>query len=238
MRAKWAAFIVVLILVCSSMPARAGVIFQTTLLDSIQGDFGVTSSTPAYYIHNVSIEDLREAVRFTVPSDSAYGNLTADVFVAARFNSSQRVQVSLHADNQNSPGAVLSSVILSDLPVRPDGTQDATYVAQSVAFGDAPQLQPGGNYWLALSQPDLGNLTDVYWFLNRTNQTGTVAMLSSPLNGTAWFVGTGQSLPRLTIRATAVPEPGTAMLALAAIPLLKSCRGRCGRYARRRCCRR
>ena len=196
--------------------ARASVISSEVLLDSMQGDTYTDQTTPAFYIHNFSIDDLRHAVRFTVPATSTYQFDVVELLLAARFNSSQKVTVSLHANQASLPGAVLGSVTLTNLPVRPDGAGAMTFTPQSVSFPGAPDLDPGANYWIALSSPELGNFTDVYWYTNRTNLTGPSASYSS-LNWTAWQFHTDVTLPRLTVKATPIPEPAAATLLLGAL---------------------
>ena len=186
------------------------------LLDSLQGDQFTDQSTPAYYNHNFPNDDLRHAARFTVPSDGKYTLLPVDLLVAARSSSTQQLTVTLFEDAPDLPGSILDSKTLTNLPVRPDGSGALTIPITSVAFDNAPNLLAGQSYYVALSVPT-GDLGDIYWWTNRSNQLGTLAVLSSPLNGTDWTVHENATLPRLTVRAVPVPEPASTILILSGL---------------------
>ncbi len=185
------------------------------LLDSLQGDQFTSQNTTTYYNHNFPVEDLRHAARFTVPSDGNYKLLPVNLLVAARSSSSQQLTVTLYEDAAVFPGSILDTKTLTNLPVRPDGSGELTIPITSVDFDNAPSLLAGQNYYVAVSVPAGGG--DIYWWLNRNNQQGTVAVLSSPLNGTDWTVHENAILPRLTVRAELVPEPATMILTLAGV---------------------
>jgi hypothetical protein len=194
---------------------------DTVLLDSLQNDYYTDQTTAAYYLHRSNTDDLRLAVGFTVPGDGTYDLNPVELLVAARINAAQKLTVSLYADSVTFPGPLLGTTTLTNLPVRPDGSGPLTLPFTTVTLDDAPDLQPGGKYWLALSVPQ-DSAWDVYWYTNRTNQRGPLASLST-INSPDWRVFAAQTLPRVKITAALVPEPaGLAPLGVA----LLACRTR------------
>jgi hypothetical protein len=206
----------------SAASVRAAVSPPQVLLDTNNGNYAITNSTSAYYIHNFSIDDLREAIPLSV-TGSIYRLDTIKLHVAARFSAAQQLKVSLMSDAGNLPGATLGSYILTNLPVRPDDGDSAT-INQPTQLDtlDHPLLFPGTQYWIALSIPTQSNNTDVYWFLSPNNPIGRLATLSSPLNGTQWTVSNTAPLPGITALGTAIPEAAAPTLVL--LIALRACR--------------
>ena len=199
-----------------SMPARADL-----LIDTVLGDTVGSPSPSAYFIHyfppasGALGDDFRTAIAFNVAQGQAYAVDSIVLNVAARNLATQHLTVTLsRPDAGGLPGATLSAYSVTNLPVRPDGSGPITYPLMSVATPNRPVLMPG-KYWISLSTPDANFQSDIYWY-NRDDRSCLLAVLSSPVNGTAWS-GTNANVspaPQVRVSATPVPEPTSASLLL------------------------
>ena len=139
-------------LLFSSAPVAAAM--DAELFDSLQNDFYTDQTVPAYYIHNFSIDDLRLAVGFTVPSDGPYQLNPVELLVAARISTTQNLTVTLYGDAPAAsfpgPGDQLQNA--DESACAPDGSGTITVPLTTVAPGRA---EPAARrkYWLAPSPP-------------------------------------------------------------------------------------
>jgi hypothetical protein len=186
------------------------------LVDTLRNEQIGVSGDNAYYIHNFppnatfAGDDLRVAIAITVAPGLPYTIDTIALNVAARNRADQRLIVALLSDAAGHPGATIDSMTITNLPVRPDGSGGPiTYPLTIVSPPN--RLLSQGTYWIALFTLDATLQSDIYWY-DRSDRLGRVGNLSSPLNGTGWFVSDSAFMPELRVTATRTPEPGSAIL--------------------------
>jgi len=160
------------------------------------------------------------AVPFT---PSANYDLTKILIALSFFSGTNNgAYVTLDSDSSGSPGAVIESWTLSDLPTL--GSTSTITSHQTLTSAPGILLSAGTTYWI-VAMPDSAGASDTIdgWNFNSLGDSGTVAY---SFDGTTWNTdGSPFILPALTVKGTPVPEPPTfAMLglALAALPFFRN----------------
>ena len=152
---------------------------------------------------------------FTVGSGAPQWNFeSADLNIYNGLPGSITITVELHADNGGNVGATIVGLNLTSAPA---GQNSVNFTSPSPVLFDA-----GATYWLTATSADTnGSVGWTYANPNDGSETGEPGWSirdnvgASFDGGSSWsdFAGTSPAL--FTINASAVPEPTTAVLALA-----------------------
>lgn len=206
------------ILLFATLPSQAGIIFSNLLQPGNQYapdglGIGHTPSFPNpgdYLLYGVAF----------IPSTTAQlTTIQAPLFVASGPN---QIQAFLMSDSGGSPGSILESFLLSNLPVPAPGPFPLVTITSLLD----PVLLGGHQYWFVATG---GPSTWAGWTLNLfQSDANDVQAEQSVVGGVTqpWIVSSYTRAGALQVSGTSVPEPSTPALFGCALLLLiiRNCR--------------
>jgi len=224
--ARYLACVVGLAFLVLALPvvSRADTVVYSDLAsgNSYDPSNATTSPSDNWEVSGAASADGEElvAVPFT---PSANYDLTK-ILIALSYSSGTNngAYVTLDSDSSGTPGAVIESWTLSNLPAL--GSTSTITSQQTLTSAPGVLLTSGTTYWI-VAMPDSAGTSDTIdgWNFNINGDSGTVAY---SFDGTTWSTdGSPFILPALKVKGTPVPEPATFTmlgLALAALPFLRS----------------
>ena len=198
-------------LTIAMLPCQASVIFSNLIQPGNQyGPDGVgIGHTPAFITPG---DYLSYGVHF-VPSVTA--QLTTIQAPLGVVSGPNQIQAFLMSDSGGSPGSIIESFPLANLPVPP-----GLFPLVSINSSLDPLLLAGHQYWfVATGGPATFAIWDLNLFQGNPSDGGASQAI---LGGVAqpWVIGSGTRTGALQVLGTAVPEPSTFALAVCAILLL------------------
>ena len=194
----------VLLMAAPTLPLGAGVIFN---------DFGPGygfNTTTGYTEQGSDPGYTVQAMSFVASGTHAVTQIDAAL---GYYRGTNAMTLTLNSDNSGTPGTALLSWSLTNLPA--GGSSGIVTVTTS----SNTILTDGVTYWL-VATPGASD-TLCAWDYNNTGVSGIMATQSSP--GGSWLTTGSQPLGAFDVLygTSGVPEPATALLALAALAVCK-----------------
>jgi hypothetical protein len=183
------------LLAAAIVPANAGVVFSDLDVGnaySIIGGYHISDTQPV-------------GMTFTAPTDFQLGEIDLALSAALFSSTNDGLQVSLNADNSGSPGAVLSSWTLNNLPL-----STVCCTLQKVVPASPLNLTLGSLYWVLATTLD--PTANFVWNFNLVGVTTSGPAIVPALTSTPFLLGAFQ--------VTAIPEPGSIALCVGGLALI------------------
>ena len=183
------------LLAAAIVPANAGIIFSDLDVGnaySIIGGYHITDSQPV-------------GMTFTAPMDFRLGELDLALSAALFSSTANGLQVSLNADSGGSPGTVLSTWTLNNLPL-----STVCCTLQKVVAASPIDLTFGSLYWVVATTSD--PMANFVWNFNLVGASSSGPAIVPALTSTPFLLGAFQ--------VTSIPEPGSVALCVGGLALI------------------